>query len=150
MPKISNSNIFLDANVTFDYVLRRERYLNDIERVFNYAQKYSVTLYVCSFTFAIAYYYARNQKKMPHLSAVAALDDLFSKVKCIPVDGGIIQKAIKSKFKDYEDAIQYCCAMEVPECEAIITRNTKDFELSSIPVTTPQKFLTKINHKSTV
>jgi hypothetical protein len=48
---------------------------------------------------------------------------------------------MKSGFKDFEDAIQYCCALQIGVCEAIITRDTKDFALSNVPVVTPQTFL---------
>jgi len=141
MKNIRNRNIFIDANIICDYLIYRRHNTMDAESIFKYAQKRSVTLYVCSYSFAIAYHYMQKKKKVPHHFALIALEKLFQKVKCIPVDGAIIQQAMKSGFGDYEDAIQYCCALKIPGCEMIITRDTKDFTLSSVPVVTPQMFL---------
>jgi hypothetical protein len=40
--------------------------------------------------------------------------------------------------------LQYFSAMMVKDIKAIITRNTKDFKSSSIPVLTPAQFLSTI------
>jgi len=139
--KVHNRNVFVDANIICDYLLNRKYHTMHADHIFEYAQKLSVTLYVCSYSFAIAYHYMRRQKNISHLVALSALEKMFSKVKSIPVDGTIVYQAMKSGFDDYEDAIQYCCALKISECEAIITRDTKDFALSNVPVVTPQTFL---------
>ena len=137
---IQNRNIFVDANVIFDYLLERKFYTNNALDFFDKAQKYSVSLHVCSYTFAIAYYHMRN-KKFTHNEALNRLEKLFTKIEHIlSVDEKIIKQAMISGFKDFEDAIQFYCASKVPKCEAIITRNIKDFALSNIPVETPQSF----------
>ena len=43
-------------------------------------------------------------------------------------------------FFDFEDAIQYEIAKENQQ-EIIITRNTKDFRKSDVPVFTPEEYL---------
>ena len=141
MKNIQNRNIFLDANVICDLLLNRGHHAKNVERIFEEAEKRFAVLYICSYTFTIGYYQMRRDINTPHKFALLALEKLFPKVKCISVDGVIIQQAMKSGFGDYEDAIQYCCALKVPGCEVIITRNTKDFILSNISVVTPQTFL---------
>ena len=144
MKNIQNRNIFIDANVICDFLLNRGHrgcHAKNLEKIFDYARKRSVILHVCSYTFAIGYYRMRRDIKAPHKIALSALEKLYPKVKCITIDSAIIQQAMKSGFGDYEDAIQYCCALKIPGCEVIITRNTKDFVLSSVPVVTPQTFL---------
>ena len=130
----------MDANVICDLWLNRGHHAKNVENIFDYAQNRSATLYVCSYTFAIGYYRMRREN-IPHQIALRALEDMFPKVKCIPVDDAILQQAMKSGFGDYEDAIQYCCALKISGCEIIITRNTKDFTLSNVPVVTPRIFL---------
>jgi predicted nucleic acid-binding protein len=51
-----------------------------------------------------------------------------------------IDKSLISKFDDFEDALQYFCAME-SGCSVLITRNGKDFKWSDIPVLTPYEYL---------
>jgi hypothetical protein len=53
------------------------------------------------------------------------------------VTAGVIHRSFKAGFRDYEDAIQYCCAMSIPDIDLIVTRNTSDFKKSSLPVFTP-------------
>ena len=141
MKYIQNRNIFVDANVICDFLLDRGYHAKNVKNIFDYAKNCSVILHVSSYTFAIGYYRMRRDKNFSHQVAVSVLEKLFPKIKCIPVDGAIIQQAMKSGFGDYEDAIQYCCALKIPGCEMIITRDTKDFTLSSVPVVTPQMFL---------
>jgi len=50
-------------------------------------------------------------------------------------------------FKDFEDGIQFYTALEA-NCKVIITRNTKDYKNSTIPVFQPKEFLTKVNADS--
>ena len=120
MKNIRNWNIFVDANVIIDYVLYRKYNTANANALFEYAPKYSVRLYICSYTLAIAYHYLRDAN-VPHKNAIDALDRLFHEVKCLPVDDVIIKQAMKSDFKDFEDAIQYHCALQIGKCEAIIT-----------------------------
>jgi predicted nucleic acid-binding protein len=141
MKIIQNKNIFVDANVICDLLLDRKYHARNVETIFHNARNHFITLYVCSYTFAIGYYRMRHDKNKPHRIALCELEKLFQKVKCISVDGNIIQQAMKSGFEDYEDAIQYGCALKIPDCEFIITHDTKGFVLSSVPVVAPQTFL---------
>ena len=46
---------------------------------------------------------------------------------------------LKTDFKDYEDAIQYYCALSFTEIDFIVTRDTRDFKKSALPVLTPSE-----------
>jgi predicted nucleic acid-binding protein len=63
-------------------------------------------------------------------------------VQVLAVDRKTIDFAIASDFKDFEDAIQYACALE-HNLTIIITRNLKDYKKASIIVLTPESYLTK-------
>jgi predicted nucleic acid-binding protein len=56
------------------------------------------------------------------------------------VDDCIIQEALESEFKDFEDAIQYFTAVK-NNMDCIITRNINDYKQSTIPVYTPTELL---------
>jgi predicted nucleic acid-binding protein len=62
------------------------------------------------------------------------------------LDEVIIEKGLNSKFKDFEDALQYFSALK-NGCNIIITRNVKDFKESEIPVMTPAEYLTTIRKR---
>jgi len=54
-----------------------------------------------------------------------------------------IDKALYSNFNDFEDAVQHYCALK-NNCDYIITRDSKDFKNSEIPVMTVIEFLASI------
>ena len=58
----------------------------------------------------------------------------------INLDEDIIEAALNSEFNDFEDALQYYSATSIPAMEIILTRNSKDFTKSKIPVYTPVQF----------
>ncbi|MDO8453893.1 MAG: PIN domain-containing protein [Sulfurimonas sp.] len=59
---------------------------------------------------------------------------------------GVVQSDIRASidickkhiFKDYEDALQYICALD-DECTLIVTNNPKDFKNSSIDIATSKE-----------
>jgi hypothetical protein len=52
-----------------------------------------------------------------------------------------VHLAINSSFKDMEDALQYFSALKNANVDAILTRNTKDFKKSAIPVFLPSEWI---------
>ncbi|MGV3539737.1 MAG: hypothetical protein ACO1OQ_08000 [Rufibacter sp.] len=61
-------------------------------------------------------------------------------VQVLAVDDKVIDLALPSKFKDFEDAIQYLTAIE-SGIKLLLTRNLKDYKKAEIPVQTPELFL---------
>lgn len=59
----------------------------------------------------------------------------------------ILEKGLSSTFRDFEDSLQYYCAIAT-DCNIIITRNVKDFKESEIPVMRPDEYLNILKDKS--
>lgn len=74
------------------------------------------------------------------------LAELNEWTEIIDVSKEVIKKSIKSDFKDFEDAIQYNCAKSLAKIECIVTRNTKDFKTSSLPILSPKEALSAIEN----
>lgn len=51
-----------------------------------------------------------------------------------------LEEALKSGFKDFEDAVQYQSAIHAG-LDGILTRNKKDYKKSEIPIFTPTELL---------
>lgn len=62
------------------------------------------------------------------------------------VTNAIIRQSFKTDFKDNEDAIQYYCALSISKLNFIITRYTKEFKKSPLPVFTPAESIGLINN----
>ncbi len=63
-------------------------------------------------------------------------------VKILPLEDKILDLALASDFRDFEDAVQYHTAIE-NNLNIIITRNKKDFKTSRIPVLTAREYLNR-------
>jgi predicted nucleic acid-binding protein len=67
------------------------------------------------------------------------IDELLLKHNIVSVSAKIIEDANHSKFKDFEDGVQYFSAREI-DADLIISNNKKDFKMSDINVLTPKEF----------
>lgn len=67
---------------------------------------------------------------------------LSENLKVLDINATDVQSALNNEMTDYEDALLACCAKR-QKAEYIITRNEKDFKLSSVPALSPQVFLEK-------
>ncbi len=52
-----------------------------------------------------------------------------------------ILQALRNDFKDFEDSIQYSCALTIKGIKAILTRSIKGYANSKIAVFTPENYL---------
>ena len=61
-------------------------------------------------------------------------------VTVLSVDDKTIELALNSDFSDFEDAIQYYCAVE-NGVVVLLTRNLKDYKNAGISILTPEDYL---------
>lgn len=139
-------HIFLDTNVLIDFLADRKPFSVEAAKLFNYSFKKKVTIYVAAVSYNNIYYILRQS--CTHSETIKILAELQDWTEAIDVSKDVIRKALKSEFKDFEDAIQYNCAKTLNKIDCIVTRDTKDFKTSSIPTMTPKEALTMIESAS--
>lgn len=61
----------------------------------------------------------------------------------IPVNEEVLTRGLRTKYRDFEDSIQVCCATSVEKIECIVTRNIKDFKGSKLSVLAPDDLCAK-------
>ena len=130
--------ILVDTNVVLDLLGKRESFLKEAQELFTLGDKGKVKLFVSALTFANTYYILSQQLKIS--SARKVLRQFKVLVEVVPIDDKVIELALDSEFKDFEDAIQYYSAIE-NGVRIIITRNQKDFKHSKIPVLSAKEYL---------
>lgn len=133
-------NVFVDTNIVIDLLQKRDEFYKEAQELFTLADRKKVKLYISALTFANTYYilsrfYSSDEAKRI-LSKFKVLVDV------LPTTDKIIELALASDFKDFEDAIQFYTALE-SSLEAIITRNKKDFKNNLIPVFSAKEYLNK-------
>ncbi len=131
-------NLYLDTNIVLDLLSKREAFYLSASQLFTLADKKQVNLFVSSLSFSIIHFIL--SKQIGNEKAKEVLRNFKVLVTVLSVDDKIIELALNSHFPDFEDAIQYYCAIE-NNIEIIITRNIKDYKKSQISVMTADEFL---------
>jgi len=121
-----------------DISIERETNIKDSVKIINFIENDLYSGYTSSIIFTNTYYIQR--KLINHNVAINFLKNLRLLLTVLNVDDLIIKKALESEFNDFEDAVQYYTAIE-NNMDCIITRNTKDYKKSTIPVYTPTELL---------
>lgn len=131
----------VDTNVIIDMLLDRED-ADAACAVFDGAERGDYDLHICALSFTTMFYSLR--KILSREDRINALIQLKEAMEVSKVDANVIDMALKSGWKDFEDAVQNFSAVVDPQISAIITRNTKDFKDSSLEVIDSIKFLNSI------
>lgn len=134
-------NILLDTNIVIDLLASREPFYTEAAELFSLADKKTIKLSVSALSLAnthcIVSKFTNDQEARKILRNFKVI------VIVLPLDDKIVDLALNSDFKDFEDAIQYFTAIENDQ-KLIVTRNKSDFKDSKIPVMTAGEFLKSI------
>jgi predicted nucleic acid-binding protein len=130
------ARVFLDTDVILDLLLRREPFFAAAADLFLAVQDGRIEGCVSPLIFSNLFYILRQQ--MPATESLAALRKLKLLVRVLPVDEKILDLALASSFKDFEDALQYYTAL-TQDLQAVVTRNKRDYRESRLPVLDPRE-----------
>ena len=131
--------IFLDTNVIIDFLADREPYADEAALIFQHSLSGKLSIYVSALSFNNIYYILRRQYS--HKECIKMLYTLSEWTNILDASKVMVIKSMQSDFNDFEDAMQYFTALTHPEIECIVTRNTKDFKKSKLPVMTPREIV---------
>lgn len=134
--------VFVDTDICIDLLSGRQPFNASAEILFSLADVNKLALFVSSLSFSNIDYVLRSQYSSAHSRQIIARFKTL--VNVLSVDSHTIDLAIASEFNDFEDAIQYACALE-NNIPVIVTRNHKDFKKSVVLVVSPETFLTSLS-----
>lgn len=128
---------FLDTNVCLDLLVQRSPWHGVVERIiqFHIYNNFELGVSVISIP-TLAYLVDRHHKEYNSKEVFREFSEF---VDFLTVDSDQSLRSIFSNWNDLEDAMQFQCASS-HNAQMIITRNTKDFKLSTIPVFHPKKW----------
>ena len=130
-------HIFLDTNIIIDFLADRKPFSMFAAKLFNFSLAGKIKLYISAVSYNNIYYILRQSQSASQ--TVKHLQELSEMTEITDVTKDIIKKALKSAFKDFEDAIQYYSALSNNKIDIIVTRNTKDFKESDLAIMTPEE-----------
>jgi predicted nucleic acid-binding protein len=137
------TDLFIDTDVIIDFLIDRKPYSREAAILFTLIEQKKLRGYSSSLTFSNLYYILR--KVQTHNKVISKLDSLSKILSILKVEEQTIKNANNSGFPDFEDSIQYFCARDNKRISVIITRNTKDYRNSEIPVMTPGDYLKTVS-----
>jgi len=138
--------VFLDTNIVLDVLGEREGFYEAAAKILTLADRKKIKVYTSASSISNTYYLLskyENYLLSKYENAKAAREKLrkFKLICNISItDDEVVEKAIHSDFKDFEDAMQYFSALAT-KCDIIITRNEKDFKNALVPVMNSESYL---------
>ncbi|HAP95682.1 type II toxin-antitoxin system VapC family toxin [Epilithonimonas hominis] len=135
--------IFLDTNIILDFLGEREGFYEASAKIMTLADKKKIQVYTSPSSISNVFYVlAKYENSKIALEKIRKFKLLCS---MSVMDDEVVEKAIHSNFKDFEDAMQYFSAL-ASNCNIIITRNEKDFKNAMIPVMNAESYLLSLRN----
>lgn len=130
--------ILLDTNVLIDVLARRQPFYVHSAAVWAQAELGILTGLISAVSVTNIFYIVRKIRDTDTArSALTLLRDTFSIVGC---DEQVIGQAIDTPLADFEDAVQYVCALHA-QADCLVTRNPGHFTMPDLLIATPAEFI---------
>ncbi|MBW4514740.1 MAG: PIN domain-containing protein [Timaviella obliquedivisa GSE-PSE-MK23-08B] len=134
--------VLIDTNIVLDFLLQREPFFQDAERLFQAIDAGQVVGYVTATTLTDIFYISRKHTRSVEQARQAVSETLIAMVIC-SVNRAVLESAFGSGLADFEDAVQIFCAV-AQGLDAILTRDMQGFLSSPVPVLSIQEFLQQL------
>ncbi len=135
---MSYKRVLIDTNVCLDVILDRKPFVLQAAEIVDRAANKDFTGFVAAHAFDTLFYIVSGITNSR--DATIGIKLLRSVFYVAPVTQDVIDRALSENWPDFEDAIHYHSALE-SGCQAIITRNIRDFRDAGLPVLNPEDFL---------
>lgn len=132
------NRVFLDADVILDLFIQRKPFHLQALRLFSRLKRSKTPSFTSPIVAANVHYILSRIKSRRY--ALEKLKQLRKLVSIAAVTEEIVDAAINSSQKDFEDSIQFQCAV-TNRMNVIITRNVKDFPRGRLRIAEPLEYL---------
>lgn len=131
--------VLIDTDVFLDFFFDRKPFSEDSAKILSLCESSKIKGFVTSIILSNIYYLLR--KTATNEKVIKKLKLLLKIIDVIIIDKKVVEDALNSEFKDFEDALQNFSAQNTNEFRIIITRNIKDYKRSKLSIMTPETFL---------
>jgi predicted nucleic acid-binding protein len=126
--------VLFDVNVILDVLLDRKPFADDSSRAWAAVENGDAEGFLSAHSVTTLHYL--NAKAAGVRMATETTDALLTVFDVAPVDEAVLRAAIALEWKDFEDAVVAAGARRA-RCDAVITRNPRDFKGAPVKVLTP-------------
>ena len=136
--------VLIDTNILLDVILLREPHLELSKRVLQCCQSL-VDGYIADHTFSNMFYILHDTEDFSIEDCRNTFNKLLYVFDVATLDKSDVIAAVNNEaFNDLEDSMQHQSSVAA-RLDCIVTRNTSDFEKSTVPALTPEDFLALIH-----
>ena len=126
--------VLLDVNVVLDVLLDRQPFAEPSSEVWAAIERGEAEGLLSAHAVTTLHYL--NAKAVGVRMATETTDALLSVFGVAPVDEAVLRSAVSLEWKDFEDAVTAAGARRA-KCDAVITRNPRDFKGAPVRILTP-------------
>ena len=137
--------VLFDTNVILDVLLDREPFSSTAAKLFSKVETGEITGYVCATTITTLHYI--SSKVIGADSAIEEINKLLMLFEVAPVNRAVLDAALTSGFKDFEDAVVHESGV-YKETQGIVTRDFDGFKKSKINIYSPEELLLMLESKN--
>ncbi|MGV0024222.1 PIN domain-containing protein [Phormidesmis priestleyi] len=123
--------VLIDTNIVLDVLLERVPFVEEGIALFEMVEKQQVQGYIAATTVTNIFYIVR--KARDRTVALDAVRRVLMALELCQVDRAVIEQALDSELKDFEDGVQFACA-RLNQMDAIVTRDLNDFSDVALPI----------------
>lgn len=139
-----SNNIYFDTNIIVDiFDTARASHNDSLKSIEACVLCEESKIFINSDSVTNLFYILRAHIKLSLEDALAKLESIKETFEIVSIDKEKVSQAIhvckSGDFDDYEDAMQYICALS-ENCETIITNNPKDFKKCNLQIYTSKEF----------
>jgi len=128
--------VLFDTNIILDVLLNRKKFVELSANIVGMVESNNIDGYLCATTITTLDYLI--SKAINRKQAKIEIKKLLTIFRIAEVNSIVLELSVNSKFGDFEDAVQYysgeCC-----EVDGLVTRNTKDYKNTKLPIYTPSE-----------
>jgi len=135
--------VLIDTDVILDSLFDRKPFGEYSSAILAMCETGKLTGYLTPLIYSNVYYLLRQTAK--HEKVIEKLKQLLEITEVLQMDRKVIENALNSGFKDFEDSLQNYSAVNNGSIDLILTRNLKDYKNSELGVFTPETYLRSVN-----
>ena len=129
--------MMIDTNVILDVLLQREPFYTESKKVLRLCEQKKILGFVSASTITDIFYITRKATGSVD-ETYRVISSILKFVNVLSVSNDDVNRALQIKASDFEDCLLAVCAKS-NKCDAIVTRNAKDFEPFDIPLLLPEQ-----------
>ncbi len=134
--------VLIDTDVLLDFFFDRKPFSDDAATILMLCEKGEIKGFVTAVMISNMYFILRKSAK--HEKVIENLTMLMDIVDVSIITKDCVNQALKSRFSDFEDALQNFSAANEQNIQIIITRNVKDYKTSNLSIMNPETYLKSV------